>query len=335
MKRKSTTLAQGDLLEVVEAAYRVEGSDDDWLQSLAEAALPSLNRGFGVIAVEFHATCGAADLISRPGAAGMSAEIWRVASSAWTALPPEHLPHALPGGGMCTTASEAIGAGFTDDPMTREGYNPLGIFDILWIGMPDPAGNCCALGIGLPEVTRLSERDRGRLRSIAAHLAASLRLRRRLRTMPSEGEAIVRADGLVDRAGGEAATRSARNALRAAAVALDTARGDLRAHDADGALALWRSLVAARWSLVDEFDRRGRRYFIAHANDPPLADRPQLSRREQLVVEYAALGHSNKFIAYELGLGASTVATYLKRAMAKLHIGTRLELIERFSRDAR
>ncbi len=89
-------------------------------------------------------------------------------------------------------------------------------------------------------------------------------------------------------------------------------------------------MVAARWSFVDEFDRRGRRYFIAHANDPPLADRPELTRRERLVAEYAALGHANKFIAYELGLSASSVATYLKRAMTKLGLATRLELIERF-----
>ena len=236
---------------------------------------------------------------------------------------------------MCSTASEAIGEEVTDNPFTRENYQPLGVFDILWIGMPDPVGNCCALAIGLPEVTRLSASDRGRFRSIAAHLATSLRLRRRLRAASTEAEAIVRADGIIDRAHGAGATPSARNALRAAAVALDTARGDLRALDADRALAMWRSLVSARWSFIDEFDQRGRRYFIAHANDPPLADCPQLTHREQLVAEYAALGHANKFIAYELGLSTSTVATYLKRAMTKLRIGTRLELIERFRRNAR
>ncbi len=332
MKRRRRVPVQKDLLAVVEAAYRVEGSDDDWLQSLADAALPSLNHGLGLVALEFHRADETSELVSRPATAGMSEGLVRMVHGAWAATPPEHRPHTLPGGGMCATASEALGDEFAAAPIMREGYRPLGVFDILWIGTPDPAGNCCAFGIPLPKVTRLSENARGRFRSIAAHLATSLRLRRHLRTVTTEGEAVVRADGLVDRASGEAAATSARNALRAAAVALDTARGDLRAEDADRSLALWRSLVAARWSFIDEFDRRGRRYFIAHANDPPLTGCPELTRREQLVAEYVALGHANKFIAYELGLSTSSVATYLKRAMTKLGIATRLDLIERFRR---
>jgi DNA-binding CsgD family transcriptional regulator len=333
MKGKTGSPARGDLLKIVEAAYRMDGADDDWLQSLAETALPSFNRGFGVTAVEFHAAAGTSDLVSHPGSAGMNERMRKVVELGWKKCPPEGRPRALPGGGMCVTASEALGEAFTTSPYVREDLQPLGVFDILWIGMPDPAGNCCALGIGLSEVTRISASARKQFRLIAAHLTTSLRLRRRLRTIEADGDAVIRADGLVDRVRGEAVTPSARTALRAAAVALDTARGALRGLDADRALELWQSLVTARWSLVDEFDRRGRRYFIAHENDPPLANCSQLTRREQLVIEYAALGHTNKFIAYELGLSASAVATYLKRGMTKLRINTRVGLIKRFRRS--
>ena len=53
----------------------------------------------------------------------------------------------------------------------------------------------------------------------------------------------------------------------------------------------------------------------------------RLSRRELQVARAAALGHSDKLIAYELGLAASTVARLLSRARIKLGVKTRLELI--------
>jgi DNA-binding CsgD family transcriptional regulator len=43
-----------------------------------------------------------------------------------------------------------------------------------------------------------------------------------------------------------------------------------------------------------------------------------LTKRELQVARYAALGHSNKSIAYELGLSPSTVGVLLARARKKL-----------------
>jgi DNA-binding NarL/FixJ family response regulator len=44
-------------------------------------------------------------------------------------------------------------------------------------------------------------------------------------------------------------------------------------------------------------------------------------------VAFAALGHTNKLIAYELGLAVPTVAGHLRRAMDKLGLDSRSELI--------
>jgi DNA-binding CsgD family transcriptional regulator len=55
--------------------------------------------------------------------------------------------------------------------------------------------------------------------------------------------------------------------------------------------------------------------------------RPGLSEREAQIVAAVALGRSNKAVAYELGLSASSVATHLRRAQHKLGIGSRVELI--------
>jgi len=45
-----------------------------------------------------------------------------------------------------------------------------------------------------------------------------------------------------------------------------------------------------------------------------------LTLRERQVLAYAGLGHSNKVIAYELGLSTSTVSTHLARARRKMQL---------------
>ncbi|MCY1042101.1 LuxR C-terminal-related transcriptional regulator [Corallococcus sp. bb12-1] len=57
---------------------------------------------------------------------------------------------------------------------------------------------------------------------------------------------------------------------------------------------------------------------------PPLTC---LSSREQQVVLQAIQGHSNKLIAIELALTESTVATHLRRALVKLRLRSRRDLI--------
>jgi DNA-binding CsgD family transcriptional regulator len=55
-----------------------------------------------------------------------------------------------------------------------------------------------------------------------------------------------------------------------------------------------------------------------------------LSPREREAVSRAMLGESNKVIAYELGVSASTVGVLLHRAARKLGSRTRAELLARF-----
>jgi DNA-binding CsgD family transcriptional regulator len=56
-------------------------------------------------------------------------------------------------------------------------------------------------------------------------------------------------------------------------------------------------------------------------------DTSRLTRREREVVAAVARGRTNKAIAYELGLGVSTVSWYLASAMRKLGAPTRVALI--------
>ena len=88
-------------------------------------------------------------------------------------------------------------------------------------------------------------------------------------------------------------------------------------------------MVSARWTLVDQFESGGQRYVVARENAPRAMGPALLTQRENQVVSLAALGRTNKVIAYELGLAYATVRVLMGRACAKLGASTRSELLAR------
>jgi DNA-binding NarL/FixJ family response regulator len=97
---------------------------------------------------------------------------------------------------------------------------------------------------------------------------------------------------------------------------------------------LWHELVRGRWTVEEWFDENGLRVVVARRAPSELssARRPThgstaLSPRETLVVSRVARGHSNKRIAYDLGLTVSTVASYIARAATKLGATSRIDLV--------
>jgi DNA-binding CsgD family transcriptional regulator len=146
-----------------------------------------------------------------------------------------------------------------------------------------------------------------------------LRLRRR-RDTTGAAETVADAPGPARSPGG-------RESLRAAAVATD--RAGARSRDAAGRLDLHQALVAGCWSLVDSFERDGKRYLIARPGAPGSVS--GLSVRESQVVLFVAMGHALKRIAYELGISQSSVATYLRRGLVKLQLPDRIALTRRFT----
>ncbi len=109
------------------------------------------------------------------------------------------------------------------------------------------------------------------------------------------------------------------------------ARGRARHEQPAPALDAWKALVAGRWSLREQLDTDGKTFIHALANAPSLAGPSALSAREQQVASLAALGRSNKLIAYELGLAHATVRVLMARAAKKLGARSRAELIERLA----
>jgi hypothetical protein len=196
--------------------------------------------------------------------------------------------------------------------------------DQLWINAQDPSLIGCVFAILMRSPGPLHPRDAHRWGCIAAHVTSAFRIRRQLADTPVTLDGIPTSEAILDPGGGlkhaEPLAQSdlARAALRHAVIGRDRARGSLRRRNPEEAVALWQALIAGRWSLVDHFDTDGRRFVVAHRNDPSAPDVRGLTLRERQVLAYSALRHPLKIIAYELGLSVSTVSTHIARARAKL-----------------
>ena len=90
---------------------------------------------------------------------------------------------------------------------------------------------------------------------------------------------------------------------------------------------IWEGVVDGTWTLVRLDRNQSRWQFVLKANPPGFEDPRALSPRESQVVRRAARGESNKIIAHALDLEESTVGSYLQRALAKLQINNRVELV--------
>jgi len=176
-----------DLLSVVESAYRLDESDDVWLQGIADAAAKVLNRGPGIVTGCIHGERGQAPRLLHAAVAGAHEGIRQTMVHSFGTVPDERKARAiamLP----CATSSEALGEGdaFLQDPTARQYLQPYGVFDVLWITVPDPGGHCLAMGIALPEIGRTSPAERTRYARLGAHLTSAFRLRRRLLGLGAE-----------------------------------------------------------------------------------------------------------------------------------------------------
>jgi DNA-binding CsgD family transcriptional regulator len=323
-----------DVVRVIEVCYRLAGDEERWLGDLVEAARPLLDLGSGVVGYVFDASSPASLKIGPFVERGADPEVCRGAARAVSGGSPAAFRRSQMGPPVNTTRAALKGTSPSDvalvDEATERAGQPGG--DAIGVSAHDPTGFGCVLFAPSPTLVKLTPGQRRLWGWLAAHIAAGHRLRR-LASPPrpvvdpfAGAEAILDERGRVEDATEPAQARSPREALREAALAQLRARAQRRSHP-EQAVAAWHALVAGRWSLIDFFDSDGRRFFIARRNDPSARALSDLTLRERQVVSYACLGHSNKLIAYELGLSPSTVATNLARATAKLGARSRAELI--------
>lgn len=99
-------------------------------------------------------------------------------------------------------------------------------------------------------------------------------------------------------------------------------------------LEAYRALVDARWTLVDACERNGTRYVVARENQAALRGLGALTDRERQVAVYVSLGRTTKEIAYALGIASSTVRVLLSRAISRLRVRSRDQLVRKVTADA-
>jgi DNA-binding CsgD family transcriptional regulator len=317
---------QGDLVGVIEAAYRLDESESAWLGGLLDASKSCFEAGLGTLAFFYDARRYPMRLWGAQ-ARDASTSVTQGAAATVAGLTDEYLDRVarrLYAG----TGSEV--PGFGAQPVVKRVMHPHGVFDTLNINAYDPSGIGVWVGAPLPRVTRLSEHRRDVLTRIGVHMASGLGLRARL--AKSRVAAVLTPAGRVEHAEGDAKMEVAREALREATIAVEGARGKLRREAPDDAVRMWRARVSARWTLVDRFESDGKRFVVARTNALPLESSDRLTAREQQVLALLAQGHSNKLVAYELGIAASTVRVLAARATEKLGADSTSDAIERYRR---
>jgi DNA-binding CsgD family transcriptional regulator len=310
-------------ISLIQSAYRLDLPTESWLIEVAATASRALGSDAGAMAFQYDASSGARIDTGAPALHKLSPDAARDIFSQ-DAVSAEHAQGMARVFASLRFASlrkviEELGFGSFGEILDRHGID-----DIVGVNGLDPTRRGCMLAL-VDRRRDYSRRTAQLWHRLAAHVSAGNRLRTTFATLASpesdptsHAEAVLAPSGRVEHATGAAEPRTAREALREALVRIDAARSER--DDANRSAELWQGLVAGRWSLVEHFERDGRRYYLAHKNDPELAPDRALTQRECQVVGYAELGHSNKLIGYALGLSTSSVSTLLTRARRKLGV---------------
>jgi len=324
----------GALVALLEAVYALDLDDQSWMARALTATRELCGSEHTYLGYFYDASDVRAFNVWNVGSVDQPPEVAQAFRSAQLVVGPELLRATLLRqniGSMRRTAMPHVA------PLLAE-RERVGWGDIFTVNGLDPSGLGCLFTIGTREREFSHSSEESTLYTrIAHHLASAFRCRRLLgiSKMPNASalepnaaaiEAVVDVDGRLVHAEGEAAGKLARERIRSAAQAILALRSPGRKSEA-AALDAWHPLVGARWTLVDRFEENGRRYVVARENQARAAGFELLTDRERQVVLQAALGFTNKEIAYALGISGSTVRVLMARAAAKIGVDSRAALL--------
>jgi DNA-binding NarL/FixJ family response regulator len=326
-RSKTAAIHAQRAIDTVESAYRLEGTEAQWLHGVLEAARADLDTGCGVYAFtgnevvpNFDASPVFAQLDLDAGYAARLAEVNRQAPPAVDAL---LRPRLVTCGGLV----QELGARSSIVRSMRAVMKPTGVKDGFSLFAKDAQGGNITLSAPSRSIVSLAPRVRGIWRRVGLHVASSLRLRRKLAEQAVVRDALLDPSGkLQDASSVVAHDRSAQAVLVRAVASMERARSGALRGSPERALALWQGLVAGEWSLVDHWEHGGRRYLAAYRNRPELRDPRALTSTECATLKYLALGATNKEIAFALGLPAGTVSSSVTQILRKLGVKRRVDL---------
>lgn len=314
---------------MVECAYDLQSSKLEWLQRMRGLIAPAIEQDRGVFVAEIEVV-------------GTPYTDWRARPKTWVdsgsrdyfervsaRLRPELVAPLLVYAPTVDTLLGIVQQKVVDPSVMEDVDSATGAADIFTLMAWTP-GQRQGLAVVAPSSRpcMVPAATLKRWRQVMSHFAAGYRLRRALEVASNHedappGGAVLDPRGKVLHANGEATSRSALAALSRAARTIDRARG--RTRKRAEALDSWTPLVTGRWSLVDRFDRDGRRFVVAHVNADSQVDPRALSPTERRVARRLARGDSQKVIAYELGVAPSTVGNHVLNMGRKLGTSSQWE----------
>ncbi|MGE0784237.1 MAG: LuxR C-terminal-related transcriptional regulator [Sandaracinaceae bacterium] len=314
-----------DWVSVAEAAYRLERTDDAWLEAVL-TEIAEIDHGLGVVAQVFRETTEGSELV-RVATFGGPPDLADHVARITTKMPPQFVSQMRAVGRMRSMRTAMRTFGGEELFVQALASLPGPHADVHFVAIRDGEDHTLAISGGRRTVGEPMPHA-GRLRRVAAHIGAGFRLRRRLTTQPSTAEAVLRLDGKLEDGSPEAI--DAREVLADAVIRSERARGRARRRP-DEALSLWQGLVAGRWSLVDRIERDGKRLIVAHQNAPHIADPRGLTQREAAIAQALGDGSTLKEIAYDVGVSVSAITKAATRARTKLGLRTLGELAAFFA----
>lgn len=313
-------------IDIVESAYRLDGTEAEWLDGVIASARADIDMGLGVYA--FTSAGDAPNIQSSPvfverdldpGFAGRLAELDRLgAAPAY-----DRIRARLT---TCGGLEQFFGPQSDVVATYRSLMRPQSIDDGFFVFAQDDEGTVINVAAPSRHPVAPPPRVRGVWAKVGLHLAAALRLRRKLAQDGARDALFAPSGTLHDANGAVKDDEAARGVLARAVRATERARSATVRADPERALSLWQGLVGGEWSLVDHWESDGRRYIAAYRNRSRLRDPRALAPTERSLLKYLALGATNKQIAYTLGLPAGTVSSSVTQIFRKLKVSRRVDL---------
>lgn len=320
---------------VIEAAYRWADDERDWLAGIVEAAKP-FEVGSGIVGctIDLGQRSKMAQIVTDDAARTHAPAIVSITNALDPSLARAmYAPTEFAGNAAWRLDRVTSAVGTRREHVEERAGCALPPMWAVIGGNPDVRSVALAFPSRKPLVPEdaYPHRDGAKhLGLLGAHLGAALRLRAAI-SPPSANdahtEAVLTPDGKVLHATGAARGRS--RSLAAAAARTERAR--LRRTTDGEALSLWKALVDGRWTIIDVEERDGKRLVLARRNMLGARDVAALDDAERDVAWLASMGHSHKYIAYELGFSEASVVRRLTSALAKLGFKSRRDLVRFFS----
>lgn len=310
-----------DLSSLLASVYKVAESPRRWMDDVLTTAVERMNLGAGVGGVLYDVSSEEAVRSAYVTGSG-TAEDWVQAGAAMHASP-EMIARVVAGyrsivsGDALSVTAHAEMSG-EERARYLSTMNSFGVGDEWLINGRGAGLTGAALYLFSRKSIQFSARQQLEMRKLAQHLGTALRLQQRIAAAGVVEEAQV----ILDRRGHIQHLSQGRDASKRTAARLGEAAR------ADTLQRLSNRRWGRGWRFFDYVDGDDKAFVILCRDEAASAPK-RLSRREQEVVARVARGASDKEVAHDLGIAASTVRVLLARAGAKLGATTKRDLIAR------